>query len=74
MSAMPLLFFTKAHVKAHDRRLPSGKVIRVRAHDDGRVKRGTVPATDSGVTTEALTDAQFRPHYRPLRARTTHQR
>lgn len=37
MSAIPLLFF-KAHVKAHDRRLPSGKVIRVKEYEDGRVK------------------------------------
>ncbi|MGI9160797.1 MAG: hypothetical protein ACR2K1_13690, partial [Saprospiraceae bacterium] len=38
MSAIPLLF-SKSHVKAHDRRLPSGKVIHIQAHEDKRTKR-----------------------------------
>ena len=56
MSAKLLLF--KAHIKAHDRRLPSGKVIRVKAHEDGRTKRPARQLIGKGSSGEVYREGQ----------------
>lgn len=55
---LPTLFFRKAYIAAHTRRLKSGKTVQVAAHYDKRTRKGTEHATGHGQGLEYLDDSQ----------------